>query len=104
MINRTKKKSSKRINLIDLLEKMGACPDAMDWAKGKTPKKAWETCDKPAWLRFAVSELIEIDFNTCTPEEPCLICKLNMKTTPSEIRKFISYRKLYEAAKKKGYI
>ena len=34
----------------ELLEKMGACKDAIAWIGEKTVKEAWETCERGDWM------------------------------------------------------
>ena len=33
-----------------LLDKLGACPEAKEWAEGKTLRKAWSTCERGDWM------------------------------------------------------
>jgi hypothetical protein len=37
--------------------KFDPCDEGKDWLKGKTLKKAWETCDHPDWMYWALSKL-----------------------------------------------
>jgi hypothetical protein len=43
-----------------ILTELGACPEAVKWAGGKTPKKAWETCNHGDWLLWVAGK-IDID-------------------------------------------
>ena len=33
-----------------LLRKLGACPEARQWAKGKSLLEVWDTCENPSWM------------------------------------------------------
>ena len=37
-------------NLSKTLKYLGACKDSINWAKGKTPEKAWATCERGDWM------------------------------------------------------
>jgi microcompartment protein CcmK/EutM len=45
------------MNINKLIEELGPCDDGKDWLKGKTLKEAWETCQQPDWMYWALGKL-----------------------------------------------
>jgi hypothetical protein len=46
------------LSLKSLLARHGACLSATEWAAGySTPEEAWEACERPDWLLWALNEL-----------------------------------------------
>ena len=41
-----------------LLTKLGACREAVEWAKGKNLKTVWETCEHGDWLLWLVGNMV----------------------------------------------
>ena len=52
----------------------GACQDGKDFAKGKTLKKVWETCERPDWMMWLYER-----------------CKPNQKKAVAEKKKICDY-------------
>jgi hypothetical protein len=40
-----------------LLRKLGACKEGLEWARGKSWRKQWETCEYPEWMLWALGKL-----------------------------------------------
>ena len=32
------------------LLRLGACEEAIEWVKDRSPQKAWDECNKPGWM------------------------------------------------------
>jgi hypothetical protein len=44
--------------IAEILTELGACPDAIDWAKGRDdPETAWKTCERGDWLLWIAAEI-----------------------------------------------
>lgn len=44
-----------------LLEKIDACQEGMDWAKGKDYATAWATCDRGDWMLQMIDDIAPLD-------------------------------------------
>ena len=55
-MTKTQKQSE---NLETLLNDLGACSQALKWAKGKTLKQAWRTCERPDWLLWLAGRMVD---------------------------------------------
>lgn len=58
------KTKAKPDSLIDLLAKHDACSDGVAWIKQsgvKTPAEAWEKCQKPDWMLWALEQAEILD-------------------------------------------
>lgn len=44
-------------SLSEWLEYQDACARGLDFARDKTPREAWETCDEPMWLLWALRQM-----------------------------------------------
>jgi len=40
----------------DQLEKLKACPESLEWVKGKTIEEAWETCKNSKWMIWVLTQ------------------------------------------------
>jgi hypothetical protein len=40
-----------------LLHKMMACKEGLEWARGKSWRKQWDTCENPEWMIWALDKL-----------------------------------------------
>lgn len=45
------------MNLTDWLQSSGACAEGLQWARGLSPQEAWEQCNRPDWMLWALEEL-----------------------------------------------
>jgi hypothetical protein len=42
----------------ELLRKLSACSDAVEWAKGKSLAEVWEQCDRADWLLWLCQRMV----------------------------------------------
>jgi hypothetical protein len=55
-------KPTRRVTRLDRwLKRHGACPEAQRWAKGKTLKQAWLTCDEAEWMNWFCYKALGFD-------------------------------------------
>lgn len=40
----------KRVDLADLLAALGACTEAVEWSRGRSPAAAWRACQNGSWM------------------------------------------------------
>ena len=44
----------------EYLNRLNACPEAVEWAKGKSLFEAWRTCDRADWMLWLVARVDKI--------------------------------------------
>jgi len=52
------------MRISETLERMGACPEAVEWAQYKTVAEAWESCNKEHWMKYVINYLFNNDLLT----------------------------------------
>ncbi len=50
----TAKRARKPIDLAATLRRLGACRDAREWVGNRTAQEAWDECERPDWLMWAI--------------------------------------------------
>jgi hypothetical protein len=43
---------------VNKLTELGACSDAIDWSRSKTPQEAWDTCERADWMLWLIGRTI----------------------------------------------
>ena len=51
----------KRMKANELLEKIGACDEAIEWAGSRTIEEAWRECERSDWMLWLVARLGGVD-------------------------------------------
>lgn len=80
----TAKKKQAKVSLTAYLAKMGACDEALKWARGKTLAQAWRTCPRGDWMVWLIYRTAPMMFYKLP-----VIVRLTFWAEAREIRKDI---------------
>ena len=72
-----------------LLVKLVACSEARDWARGKTLREMWNTCERGDWMLWLAARYGDVPLKTlvaiaCDAAEPAMACVPAGETRPQE--------------------
>ena len=72
-----------------LLVKLVACSETRDWARGKTLREMWNTCERGDWMLWLAARYGDVPLKTlvaiaCDAAEPAMACVPAGETRPQE--------------------